>query len=435
MPEQLLFRCSVQVRWKPVELDLKDVWPANRRRWWCLLTPLGRPPVQVRAWTQHGPWRTVSDVLQIPQSGGQVDALLLTAYELEEFQARRPLESFVMRANCAMPTALHSWGSQVYPCPCGCRPFPFKPAWLDDKLCVVLLREYRPEGMLYRHLTPREAALLNGLSPEVDLGDDQRLALALVGQLASPLQSCWVLAQMRLKHGAAGVVDQPVVLLDRQRSELLAAATRCGMRLQLDPGSGAGTGLDGVDAAGAPAASVRGATPETVVSDTDEEVTKLRLPGARAVDPTHGRPVSLVADVAAVPDWRPVMMDLRCLLGPLKALLVNGCLLSAFQLCVTRVIAMVRLLWNCWTGPRPSLLHMWHGRFSQALRRPVASSLSPSMQSLRSPGQLAQVIASKEVIRQMQVGPPIAREQEQSVQRTYGSAALLLQGKWTDRRW
>ena len=194
---------SLGCRWEAVELEIRDVWRANRKRWWCLITPTSRPPVQLQAWQPSGPWRS---------------------------QARKPLVSFLLRSGAALPTALHSWGAQVYSCPCGCRPFPFKPSRLADKLCAVLLRVHTPEGLRFRHLTPHEAALLNGLSPETYFGHDMRLALTLVGQLASPLQSCWVLASMRIKHGSVLPGMQPAQLLWQQRLDLLAAAARCGLR-------------------------------------------------------------------------------------------------------------------------------------------------------------------------------------------------------------
>ena len=224
---------SLGCRWETVELDLRDVWPANRKRWWCLITPTSRPPVQLQAWQPSGPWRSVADVLQTPQEDEQAQQMMLTAMELEEFQARKPLVSFLLRSGAALPTALHSWGAQIYSCPCGCRPFPFKPSRLDDKLCAVLLRVQTPEGLRFRHLTPHEAAFLNGLSPETYFGSDMRLALTLVGQLASPLQSCWVLASMRVKHGSVLPGMQPAQLLWKQRLDLLEAAARCGLRCQV----------------------------------------------------------------------------------------------------------------------------------------------------------------------------------------------------------
>ena len=222
---------TLQYQWTSVELELSHVWSANRKRWWCVVTKVGMPEILLRAWQPSAHFRTVGDVLQVPEQGGKaVEQLLLTQHELSEFSQRKSLDAFVLRSNMAMPTALHAWGAQVLPYPCGCRPFPFRASRLDDKLCAVLLRVEGGDEVRYRHLTPKEAALLCGLDPAVLPGDDARLELTLVGQLASPLQSCWVFGLLRQCCDPHCSLDFPEKLLEWQKRKLLISAAKCGLR-------------------------------------------------------------------------------------------------------------------------------------------------------------------------------------------------------------
>ena len=222
---------ALRYRWTSTELELSHVWGANRKRWWCVVTRVGMPEVVLKVWQPSPNLRTVGEILQVPEQGGKaVEQLLLTQHEHSEFSQRKPLDTFVLRANMAMPTALHAWGAQVLPCPCGCRPFPFRASRLDQKLCAVLLRVEGAGEVKYRHLTPAEAALLCGLDPDVLPGDDARLELTLVGQLASPLQSCWVFSSLRQSCDPTCRPGLPERMLEWQKLQLLESATRHGLR-------------------------------------------------------------------------------------------------------------------------------------------------------------------------------------------------------------
>ena len=221
---------ALQYRWTSIELELSHVWESNRKRWWCVVTKVGMPDVVLNAWPSAN-LRTDGEILQVPEQGGKaVEQLLLTRHEHSEFSQRKPLDMFVLRANMAMPTALHACGAQVLPCPCGCRPFPFRASRFDDKLCAALLCVEGASEVKYRHLTPAEAALLCGLDPSVLPGDDARLELTLVGQLASPLQSCWVFSSLRQSCDSACQPGMPERMLAWQKQQLLASATRYGLR-------------------------------------------------------------------------------------------------------------------------------------------------------------------------------------------------------------
>ena len=215
------------LRWSSVVLELADVWPAYRKRWWCLLTRVQKRPVALTAWQPRGPWKKVGDVLHFPEQDGPAVRQIV---EVEECQSRKPLDSFVLRSSAAMPTALHSGGAQITACPCGCRLHPFRASRLDAKLCAVLLRVGGGPMRQYRHLTPKEAALLNGLDPLLVVGDDARLAPTLVGQLASPLQSAWVFSQLRQQHGLVDSHFTPDSVLRDQCWNLIQSAVKCGLR-------------------------------------------------------------------------------------------------------------------------------------------------------------------------------------------------------------
>ncbi|OLP95201.1 hypothetical protein AK812_SmicGene22685 [Symbiodinium microadriaticum] len=195
-----------------VELELASVWSAQRNSCWCALLRDALPLPSLKSWEAHGPWRVVSDVLTHPQSADEdVEQMMLNAHEMAVFSSRRSLESMVVRGNVPLPMVLRA---------------PFS---VDAKCGGALIRMQCATGVQYRHVTAQELALLNGLSPETPLGDDGRLALALVAQLASPLQSCWVFAHLRQAIGPDAGEVSPIQLLTQQRRELLCAAERCGL--------------------------------------------------------------------------------------------------------------------------------------------------------------------------------------------------------------
>ena len=125
------------------------------------------------------------------------------------------------------PTALR-WGSQLRPCPCGCR----GPLSLQ-RLRASGLRGFGvpiDDKAALRHPHPQEVGLLNGLSVKFKHQPSLRAALCLVGQLASPLQSCWVFAQVRqfreCRHGLEHV-EGPAQALNRLKIRLLQERDDC----------------------------------------------------------------------------------------------------------------------------------------------------------------------------------------------------------------
>ena len=94
----------------------------------------------------------------------------------------------------------------------------------------------------FRHLAPAEMALLNGLSPKGPWGPHPRLAVRLIGQLASPLQSGRIFAHLRNFVCALWPRDlsplSPMDFLATARSALLHAAAD--LRLRGAPVTGDG---------------------------------------------------------------------------------------------------------------------------------------------------------------------------------------------------
>ena len=217
-------------------LSLHKVWTARRDRWWCVLaTPDIAPPTLV-TWKPHGPWHSVSDVIDcFNVSTGEEVALSLSPYEKETFESLRPISLYCIQMNQPLPTALHSWGSPLTACPCGCRSGPFKIERLQRSgICSVLVPFQQDDGSQhFRFPSAAETALLCGLTPCLQYGEP-RLSLALVGQLASPLQAAWIGVQVASRLNALGVgfpssLDG-IQVLHTQRRMLLHDAEVMGYR-------------------------------------------------------------------------------------------------------------------------------------------------------------------------------------------------------------
>ena len=108
-----------------------------------------------------------------------------------------------MTLDSVCKTALHGWSNQLSACPCTCRSHPLSEERLRAKGLFGALIPTGGTVMTHfgelpatRHMHPWEIGLLNGMDPSLYWGDRLRLAIAAVGQLASPIQSCWVASQV-----------------------------------------------------------------------------------------------------------------------------------------------------------------------------------------------------------------------------------------------
>ncbi len=185
-------------------LHLQDLWPARRSRWWGVLSHpcLGFQGIPDFPSIEFKP----SLVHLFPKlqslTEEQEQELALDRYELRQFaSAVGGLSKSIVNFCLPLPTATHSWGSQVKNCHCGCRSSGFSEDRLREKglygQIIPLQGDEQFEGWSVprmRHLHPSEVAIANGASPKI-FGNTKgalRLELAGIGQSASPIQSIWV---------------------------------------------------------------------------------------------------------------------------------------------------------------------------------------------------------------------------------------------------
>lgn len=182
-------------------IHLHHTWPSRRNRWFAWLLPkhvnLGRlddlpeisPAPVVHDLIPHTLWPlwASEDEAQL-----QWTEMECQAYRNPEFG---PIDRRI-KLDEPLPTALHSWGSALFACPCGCRQQGLSPFSLRLKglrgieVCSALW----PHAS--RHIHPRELQLLMGFSPLEAILPDCRAQLCLQGNAVSPIQAIWVLAHL-----------------------------------------------------------------------------------------------------------------------------------------------------------------------------------------------------------------------------------------------
>ena len=188
------------------QLQLHSLWPAKRSRWWGVLThpSLGKVEIPEFPKMAFAPSLVHLFPRMFQMDKAQENELALDLYELRQFyNSKEGIQKHLVQFYSPMPTATHSWGSQVKDCKCGCRTTGFSSARIEEKglygQVVPISGEsdlggYKVENL--RHLHPGEVALANGASPFIvgNTPNALRLELAGVGQCASPIQGLWVYA-------------------------------------------------------------------------------------------------------------------------------------------------------------------------------------------------------------------------------------------------
>ena len=190
-------------------LHLHRCWPAYRTRWWAVITQMGIPVMSLEDLPDISFTPGIVHLIprMLPMPDDELAQLELDGYELRHFHScKKGVQSCIVEKCRPMATATHSWGSQVVGCLCGCRSGGFSTERLTNQGlhgAVCVLPGYEKlngeEVSRLRHLHPQEVALLCGLVPSWVPPSDHtplRLDLAGVGQLASPLQSGWVVGQV-----------------------------------------------------------------------------------------------------------------------------------------------------------------------------------------------------------------------------------------------
>ena len=202
---------------------LQDFWPAKRSRWWAVVVhPLVRmPPIKSFPKLPFLPAfrHLIPTMARWPQN--QMVELSLSPHELEAF-AEQPggLGKNSVCPTKPLQTALHAWGSQLTACACGCRAGGFTHHRLEEKGLFgalvptsgsTIIRGSETPNM--RHIHPDEVAILHMVPIDhiqSDLPRDLRLDLTALGQMASPAQALWHVAQViQALHNTLGTaIDQ-----------------------------------------------------------------------------------------------------------------------------------------------------------------------------------------------------------------------------------
>ena len=182
-------------------LELADIWPAHRRRWWCILNHPAFGKIHINCMPRLSKPPVISDLLPaflqlVPEA---YEALRLSPYERQCFQqySKGPTGCVVDFHN-PLDTALHSWGNQCGECQCGCGRKFSQTRLKDHGIFGALVKDTsKPSEADLRHLSAQEMAILCGFPLKYGWDANPRFLTAGVGQLASSLQSAWVFGQIR----------------------------------------------------------------------------------------------------------------------------------------------------------------------------------------------------------------------------------------------
>eukprot|EP00435_Cladocopium_sp_Y103_P018548 s365_g4.t1 len=198
--------CSLMgFRQAQTDLHLGSIMPAKRSRWWCLLTRGDIPDIRLRPLPVVQPPPVLGDLLPFCPSWDEYDMhqLCLDRYETNKFMEFEGLYSNIVDTTQQVKTALHGWSNQLSGCPCGCRSHAFSESRLREKGIFGAL--VPTEGFMNtylgklpntRHLHPWELSLIHGAKPNRIWKPSLRLSIAGLGQMAAPLQSCWVVGHL-----------------------------------------------------------------------------------------------------------------------------------------------------------------------------------------------------------------------------------------------
>ena len=192
------FADHANFQYSEVCLELADQWVSRRRRWWATLLPKSSHLFYLVEWPRLNPRPVISNVMPELPLWAEHEERQLAWTDEETAKMLNPAygtDARFLSMHDTAPTALHSWGSALGPCPCGCRSQGFSEARLQSGglrgVGVQSAALQRP-----RFLHPAEAGLLNSLPLTFKLPADMRAGLCLVGLLSAPLQSMWIYSQV-----------------------------------------------------------------------------------------------------------------------------------------------------------------------------------------------------------------------------------------------
>ena len=203
------------------ELSLHHSWVAKRDRWWAVIA---HPALSFQGIPDMPEMRFDPTIMHVMPSVMQLPAdqeqdLQLDETELQGFLGvKGGITSKIINMCKCLPTATHSWGSQLRACECKCRDKGFHPLRIEEKglhgVLVPLqtsctIKGHKQTNM--RHMHPQEVALCCGLQPSHVCPSNStslRLDLAGVGQLATPLQGGWVLSNVIFQAANQGLIHE-----------------------------------------------------------------------------------------------------------------------------------------------------------------------------------------------------------------------------------
>lgn len=145
----------------------------------------------------------------------------LQLFEVEFFCYSNPqfgADKRVLEFTDVAATFLHSYGNALMGCPCGCRSSSFSLTSLRTKGlrgCFVQSRMHHNPHFLH----PANLGLLLGMPHFINYGTSIRAGLALLGQIASPLQALWIYAHLQLNVRLSA--PQPLEWLRQYQHDLL----------------------------------------------------------------------------------------------------------------------------------------------------------------------------------------------------------------------
>ena len=242
------FRDQCHFHLSEIVLRLEDCWVSKRERWYAVLSAPMLGVIPLSLMPQFGFPTMVKQVVPrgIDMSNADLEQLVLGIIEHSRWKQFNPdMKSSLIPLSGKCPTALHSWGSQLSGCACGCRVDGFSDHTLATRgvygilfPCAFEIELETGTEQAMRHPHPTEVALLNGVPVPDEWTIELKLALAGLGQQCAPFHIVWLASQIRAfiekLHFGSSKVDCNK-LLDMMREQILLKA-KCffGVHHELD---------------------------------------------------------------------------------------------------------------------------------------------------------------------------------------------------------
>lgn len=214
---------SLNMEIKQRLLHLHAIWPCRRSRWWALMIPIKYQLYDIGNLPSAEPFPDMNHIFaRWPIWSDEVEAeLQLSEDELTMFSNKiYGCDERHLRIDRPAPCILHSYGSVLRECPCGCRSkFSLRRLQRDG------IRGYYVIGCngKERYLHVAEAAYLCTLPPSMVFPHGPRDSLCLVGQCAAPLQALWMLGNF-MEHIGNNVHGTALIALQNYQTYLFRDA-------------------------------------------------------------------------------------------------------------------------------------------------------------------------------------------------------------------